>query len=388
MIIHFTTVHPREDTRIGAKQIPTLFRAFGGPVKLYVQDGLGNETDKRGYEIVDTGPPLRRLRRMTFGAWRMIKAVVQARPTVAHFHDPELLPWAVFLRLWGIKVVYDAHEDVPRQVKHSAALPVWARILLPSIVSFIEFVGTRIVSGTVAATPVIADRFPGPGTTIVRNYPIVSELHTPDPKMMRSRPIEFAYIGMITANRNVFRMVEAVSCLSDPEARLRLAGVFGVDQERRQAESMAEWNRVRFEGWVSREGVARILADARAGLLVLNPIEHEMVTLPIKLFEYMAAGIPVIASDFPLWREIVAGSDCGILVDPEDTDAIVRAMQWIIDNPDAAQAMGDRGRRAVVERYNWDREAATLTHFYRNRLQMSENAGSTGKSRLRLAPQA
>lgn len=373
---------------MGAKQLPTLFRAFGGPVKLYVQDGLGNETDKRGYEIVDTGPPLRRFRRMTIGAWRMIKAVVQARPAVAHFHDPELLPWAVFLRLWGIKVVYDVHEDVPRQVKHSAALPTWARSLLPPLVSVTEFVGARLVNGIVAATPVIADRFPGRRTIVVRNYPIVSELHAPDPMPMHSRPLEFAYIGMITANRNVFRMVEAVSRLSDPAARLRLAGVFAVDQDRRQAEAMAEWSRVCFEGWVSRAGVANVLADARAGLLILRPIEHEMVTLPIKLFEYMAAGVPVISSDFPLWREIVAGSGCGLLVDPDDTDAIVRAMQWIIDNPDAAQAMGERGRRAVVERYNWDREAATLTHFYRNRLKLGEKAGPTGSPDLRQAQQA
>jgi glycosyltransferase involved in cell wall biosynthesis len=373
---------------MGAKQLPTLLLAFGGPVKLYVQDGLGNETDKRGYEIVDTGPPLRRLARMTLGAWRMIRAVVRAKPTVAHFHDPELLPWAVFLRLWGIKVVYDVHEDVPRQVKHNTALPVLARIVLPPIVIITELIGRRLVNGIVAATPVIADRFPGPGTVVVRNYPLVNELHSPASKSVNSRPREFAYIGMISANRNIFGMVDAVSRLPDPTARLRLAGIFGIDEDRRQAEALPGWNRVRFEGWTSRAGVANILADARAGLLVLRPIEHEMVTLPIKLFEYMAAGIPVISSDFPLWREIVAGSDCGLLVDPEDTDAIVRAMQWIIDNPDAAQAMGERGRRAVVERYNWDREAAKLTHFYRNRLQMSENAGPTSNPRLRLPPQA
>ena len=173
---------------------------------------------------------------------------------------------------------------------------------------------------------------------------------------------------MITVNRNIFGMIDAISRVSNPEVRLRLAGRFALEENRRQAEAMPGWNNVDFVGWTSREGIASILADARAGLLVLKPVEHEMVTLPIKLFEYMAAGIPVIASDFPVWRKIIEGAGCGLLVDPDDTDAIVAAMDWIIDNPEKAQAMGDRGRRAVVEQLNWDAEAKTLTDFYRERL--------------------
>jgi glycosyltransferase involved in cell wall biosynthesis len=117
--------------------------------------------------------------------------------------------------------------------------------------------------------------------------------------------------------------------------------------------------------------VADILGNARAGLLVLKPVEHEMVTLPIKLFEYMAAGIPVISSDFPVWRKIVEGAGCGLLVDPGDTDAIAGAMQWILDNPEEAQAMGDRGRRAVVDQLNWDVEAKTMSDFYRDVLRLA-----------------
>lgn len=369
MIIHFTTVHPRVDSRIRDKELASLQRAFGGPVAMYVQDGLGGEIDRRaGFAIVDTGPPLRRMARMTVGAWRMIKAVIAARPQVAHFHDPELLPWAIVLRLWGIKVIYDVHEDVPRQVKHSTGMPPWARTLLPPFVSLTEWIGARLVNGIAAASPVIGDRFPAERTMIIRNYPLVDELHAPDPKPMGARPVEFAYIGMITVNRNIFGMIDAISRVSNPEVRLRLAGRFALEENRRQAEAMPGWNNVDFVGWTSREGIASILADARAGLLVLKPVEHEMVTLPIKLFEYMAAGIPVIASDFPVWRKIIEGAGCGLLVDPDDTDAIVAAMDWIIDNPEKAQAMGDRGRRAVVEQLNWDAEAKTLTDFYRERL--------------------
>jgi glycosyltransferase involved in cell wall biosynthesis len=135
-----------------------------------------------------------------------------------------------------------------------------------------------------------------------------------------------------------------------------------------RARAMPEWSAVRFEGWTSREGVADILADGRAGLVILKPVENEMVSLPIKLFEYMAAGMPVIASDFPVWREIVDSAGCGLLVDPLDLDAIVAAMQWVADHPDEAEEMGRRGRQAIEDRLNWEREAEGLVTFYRVRL--------------------
>ncbi|MDP3971953.1 MAG: glycosyltransferase family 4 protein [Candidatus Nanopelagicales bacterium] len=368
MIIHFTTVHPRDDSRIRSKELASLAKAFSGNVALYVQDGLGDEIDPdHGYRVVDTGPRLRRIPRMVLGGWRMVRAVAKARPKVAHFHDPELLPWAIFLGLFGVKVIYDVHEDMPRQARHNPGLPPVMQRLLPPFVSLAEWIGARLISGLVAPTQVIVDRFPASKTILVRNFPLLDELHVPDPTPMRLRPLEFTYIGSISEVRNIFSMIKAVTYVH-PSAHLRLAGDFAVSETRQQAMKMPEWSSTRFEGWLSREGVAQVLADGRAGLVILKPVEHEMVTLPIKLFEYMAAGLPVISSDFPVWREIVDSAGCGLMVDPLDMDAIVAAMQWIADHPDEAEAMGRNGRRAVEERYSWEREGNTLVAFYRNRL--------------------
>lgn len=370
MIIHFTTVHPRDDSRIRSKELTSLARAFNGEVALYVQDGLGDEADPgEGYRIVDTGPRLSRLPRMIIGGWRMFRAVARARPRVAHFHDPELLPWAMLLRLSGIKVVYDVHEDVPQQVKHNPRLPWLAQRLLPPFVSLAEGIGAVLLNGFVVPTQTIFRRFPAHKTVLVRNFPLLEELQSPSPTPMRDRPLEFTYVGAISEVRNIYAMIEAVA-RTQPPARLRLAGRFAVAETEERAKAMPEWSSVRFEGWKSREGVASILADGRAGLVLLKPVAHEMLTLPIKLFEYMAAGLPVISSDFPVWREIVESADCGLMVDPLDLDAMTAAMQWILDNPDQAEAMGDRGRRAVEDHYNWEPEGAALVAFYRDRLGM------------------
>lgn len=363
-IIHFTTVHPRDDSRIRSKMVASLHRRFPGQVALYVQDGLGDETDAAGFRIIDTGPRLRRLRRMSLGGWRMMRAVIRARPRIAHFHDPELLPWAVFLRLFGIKVVYDVHEDYPEAITQNYRLPNVARKLLPPVVRVVEWLGAKFINGIVLCAPTIAWRFPSYKSIIVHNYPMASEFHAPGDQPMRTRPPEVAYIGTITLNRNILGMIDAVELARDSGAVLRLAGHFTVASDEAVARAHPGWKRVQFDGWVSRQDVADILKSVRAGLLLIKPIKHEMVSYPIKLFEYMAAGVPVIASDFPVWREFVAKAGCGILVDPMDPEAIAHAIRWMIDNPDEAQAMGERGRRAVLDEYSWENEADTLFQFY------------------------
>lgn len=342
----------------------SIGRIWPGEVCLFVQDGGGPEVDADGFEVVDTGPRLRRLKRMSLGAWRMMRAVIRVRPRIVQFHDPELLPWALLLRFYGIRVIYDVHEDYPEAVAHNHRLPPVARKALPPVIRAVEWVGGRLLDGIIAVTPKIASRFPPSKTVMVRNWPKVDEFHPPSARPMDERPKEFAYIGTITANRNILGMLDAFERVKDADVVFRLAGVFTVAEDEARAMAHPYWQHVRFDGWVSREGVADILCSVRAGLVVLRPIEHETFTYPIKLFEYMAAGLPVISSDFPLWREIVEDAACGLLVDPSAPEEIAAAISWIIDNPEEALAMGARGREAVLKKYNWAEEAGELVRLY------------------------
>ena len=344
--------------------VTALHRRNLGPVKLFVQDGLGNEIDPEGFSIVDTGPRMPRLSRMTLGAWRMLLAVVRARPTIAHFHDPELLPWSIFLRLFGIIVIYDVHEDYPKAVAQNFRLPWFARILVPPLVRIVEWIGARLLDGIVTVTPTIAARFPAKKTIMVRNFPMISEFQLPNVSPIRDRPLEVAYIGTITLNRNILGMIDAIGLARHDGAILRLAGDFPVASDEAKTRAHPGWENVKFDGWVSRQEIASILASVRCGLLVLLPHPRFEQAYPIKLFEYMAAGVPVISSDFPLWREIVEGARCGVVVNPVDTQAIACAIRWMLDNPVEAQAMGERGRRAVMRKYSWEIEAETLIQFY------------------------
>jgi glycosyltransferase involved in cell wall biosynthesis len=148
--------------------------------------------------------------------------------------------------------------------------------------------------------------------------------------------------------------------------RLRLLGTWTS-----QSEEQAFWratagleSQVEMVGWVPFDQVPARLASADVALAVLQPIERYAVALPVKLFEYMACSLPVIISDFPANRAVVAGADCGILVDPSDVDAVAAAMAGLIADPTEARRLGANGRRAFEVQYNWQALEPKLLALY------------------------
>ena len=95
---------------------------------------------------------------------------------------------------------------------------------------------------------------------------------------------------------------------------------------------------------------------SRVGLCVLRKTPNHVNALAIKLFEYMAAGIPIVCSNFPLWVEIVEKNGCGLCVEPNNTSEIRDAMIYLLKHPEKAKVMGDNGKRIVRDKYNWDIE--------------------------------
>src|SRR5262249_30305992 len=129
---------------------------------------------------------------------------------------------------------------------------------------------------------------------------------------------------------------------------------------------MPGWAQTDYAGWLSRQQVASLLAQARLGLLLSHPFPGHEGAQPNKLFEYMSVGLPVVASDFPLWREILNGVGGGLVVNPRDPQAIAGAIRWLLEHPGEAEAMGRRGMQAVRRSFHWDNEADKLLSLYEN----------------------
>lgn len=363
-VVHVTTVHPRDDIRIFHKECRSLARA-GYEVLQVVGDGLGDAL-VGGVRIRDIGsPPRGRLQRMRRQPLRALQAVRALRADLVHLHDPELLPMGAALAREGVKTVYDAHEDLPRQILTKQWVAPALRRPLGWAVERYENWRVRRLSGVVAATPHIASRFAALQLRVatVCNYPLLEELGPPDAADDAQRENAVCYVGLITRLRGAREMLQALA--SVPGLRLLLCGRFEDAALERELRASPGWDRVEYLGQVGREQVQAVLARAFAGLVTLQAMPSYLDALPIKMFEYMHAGLPVIASDFPLWRGIVEEAGCGLCVDPADPLAIAQAMRTLQGAPRRARAMGEAGHRAVLERYNWPCAEAELLAFYR-----------------------
>lgn len=360
-IVHLTSAHPRDDIRIFIKQCRTL-AAHGYDVTLVVADGKGDEHID-GVAIADVGRLPGRLNRILRTTRRVYNKALALDADLYQFHDPELMPVGLKLKRRGKAVIFDSHEDVPRQLLGKPYLgPVSRRVLPPLVSAYQRFACARF-DGIIAATPSIRDLFLkiNPATVDVNNFPIIGEFERALPWTEKEKQV--CFIGRISSIRGIRQMVQAGALLQSG-ARLHLAGIFSEPAVEAQVKAHPGWERVTDHGVLDRAGVHDLLAHSVAGLVTLLPLPNHVDALPTKMFEYMSSGIPVIASSFPLWREIVEGNRCGICVDPFDPKAIAAAIDYLVWHPDIAQAMGERGRKAVLEKYNWDVEASRLTNFY------------------------
>lgn len=361
MIAHLTCVHPRYDTRIFVKQCRTLV-ANGYSVTLVVADSKGNET-RESVEIVDAGVVRGRLRRMLQTTRRVFDSACRLDADLYHLHDPELIPIGLRLKRMGKKVIFDSHEDVPLQLLSKPYLDRRLARSLSWCFSKFEQYACRKFDGVVAATPFIRDKFLSinANTVDINNFPIIDEFGAA--RSWRSKDNAVCYVGAIGAIRGIREIVRAFEHVKSG-ARLNLGGRFSEGELEREVKAFRSWTMVNELGYLNRTGVREVLERSVAGLVTLHPTANYLDSLPVKMFEYMAAGIPVIASNFELWTSIVESAKCGICVDPLVPQEIAEAIDRLVMNPTLAREMGESGRAAVLDRYNWAAEARKLLGFY------------------------
>jgi glycosyltransferase involved in cell wall biosynthesis len=363
-VVHLTSAHEATDDRILLKECAVL-AAGGGYAVTLVAPGA-TPTVINGVRILGVPHRPTRLGRMTRTVVDVLRIALASGAEICHFHDPELIPVALVLKLSGRKVVFDVHENDPASIMDKRWIWPFLRRPIARLVDELERRSCWFVDHFVIANPAQANRFPIAASTVVQNFVMLQEreLFSPTGRPHRERPLNVVYLGGITLSRGIREMVQSVALLADDRSRLVLAGSFSDTDLQRACEGESGWRRVEFLGWRARAELPALLASARAGLVVLHPTLNYLGIEPIKLFEYMAAGLPVIASDFPLWRTLIERERCGLLVDPLSPDAIAGAIHWVFEHPEEAESMGRRGRRAVLERYNWESESKKLLALY------------------------
>ena len=362
IICHLTTVHARYDARIFLKQCLSLSKKYS--VFLLVADGKGDEK-LENVQILDIGCFLGRKNRILKAPKAILDQALKTKADIYHIHDPELIPIGLKLQKSGRKVIFDAHEDFPKQILTKHYIPPFIRKFISKFAEIGEKKFCSNFSGIVGATPFIANKFSTINSNVVNvnNYPKIDELQRiENPGQITN---QVCYIGGISVERGIKEVVEALT-LTKNNISLALAGKFHSAQLEQDMSSEPGWGKTNFLGFLNREEVKQLLSTTQIGMVTLYPTVSYLDSLPVKLFEYMCAGIPVIASDFPLWREIVLKHNCGLCVDPQSPAEIAKAIDYLIDHPEIAQQMGRNGFKAVQTEFNWTNEEAKLLKFYEN----------------------
>lgn len=355
-ICMLSNVHSANDIRIVEKEARSLSEA-GHDVTVVARPPRPGEAGRIEFKLIEL-PPVARWKRPWVAGRAAVALARATRADVVQFHDPELIPFALWLRR-RCKVIYDVHEDVPADIHSKRWIWPWLRPAVARAMELVERNAARRFDAIVAATPAIADRFHryGADVTLVRNTVRLDEFIEPTPATKRLR--QAVYVGRTSFDRGLVEMVEACAAVRLP---LVLAGTIGREEQAWLEKSSAD---VSYRGRLGRDEIATLLNESLIGLNLLLPEPNYLLSLPTKLFEYMAAGLPVISSDLPKSKEIVEAAGCGFVVTLNDGAALLESLSALADDPQRAIALGLAGRAAVTSNFNWQHDAAELNELYR-----------------------
>ena len=285
-VCHLTSAHPRYDTRIFIKECKSLANN-GFAVSLIVADGLGDE-NKDGINFFDVGQKSKnRLSRFIVTTKKVYKKALKLNADIYHFHDPELMFFAYMLKRKGKKVIYDVHEDLPRQLLSKPYLGNLSKKLLSFFIEKIENYFASRYTAVVTATSFIKDRFIKINceTIDVNNFPMLSEFEDFSDKAKQN---EICYVGGLSEVRGIFEIIESLNHLNS--IRLNLAGLFNDSSFEKKAKAQPSWSKVNELGFLDRNGIKEVYSKSKIGLVTLHPIINYIDALPVKMFEYMASG--------------------------------------------------------------------------------------------------
>lgn len=366
IVCHITSAHPVDDIRIYHKECLSLYNNnFNIHILGVVPPKIKNP--KTPFSLVSSKSK-NLIYRFFFLPFKILIYAKKINADVYHLHDPDLLIVGLFLKKTGKIVIYDIHEDNPKAILSRDWGFKFLRKFISVVFKWYENGISKKLNYLIAATPGIHNRFCriNNNTFTINNYPILTflKLNTETPKKKR----QICFAGLISPQRGLEYVVKAMEFV---HARLLLIGNFTSEDFLKKLKSLNGWANVDYLGYQSRELLENYLTESCAGIVTFLSLPNHTHSQPNKMFEYMAAGLPVIASNFPLWEEIIDKNKCGICVNPENPEEIAGAISFLFENPSVAKKMGENGKEAVLNKYNWELESNKLIRFY-NSIRLNE----------------
>ena len=360
-IIHLTSAHNRYDTRIFLKECQTIsknkFEVF-----LIVSDF---KKDEKYYNLniinLNYLKTSNRLLKIISFYFYFLKKANCYKPDIIHFHDPELILLGFILKLKGIRVIFDIHESTHLQILQKSYIPSFFKRSLSFLYFKLERFFSKKFDALIAATPFINKSFNGVNNNIetINNYPLLDDLlFTSKAKTISN---EIIYFGGINKIRGIIPLIKAIEGTT---FKLNLIGDFLEKNLKSEIEKLPGWKNVIYHGFCGRKKINEIISRSSIGIVTFLDAPNHINAQPNKLFEYMSCGLPIVGSNFPLWKEIIECNDCGICVDPSDKWEIQSAIKKILSDPNQISKFSLNGRKAIETKYNWEIEGEKLINLY------------------------
>lgn len=298
------------------------------------------------------------------GRWQRIKTLFQLAKQedvdLCHCHEPDSLLAGVWLkREKGCKLIYDSHEYHPESFSERFPAPLRGTVRR-GMLRFERWM-VRQCDHVITVNEDLAAKFRGWGAkvAVLPNYPSPELFQEPEgaPAATPQRPLHLTYVGTLARTRGVLEVLEVARRLKNAGEAVQVT-IIGVGNEAKFTEELKAFARenqlnVELTGHVPHDQVAERMRTSDVGMLLLHPLERYMKAEPIKLFEYMACGLPVISYHYPAVEGIMTESLCGEMIKPLDLEAVVATLKEWIRDPERRQSLGENGKKAFRENYNW-----------------------------------
>ena len=359
-IIHATSRHPRSDIRVFHKYCVSLQKSMI-VTSLLVCDDVDSTVDK-GVQVISIGLPMRFIPRTLYCNLMFAFALLKAKPRLLHIHDPDLLPLAITVRLFGISSVYDIHENY--KGRHEDPSLGWS---LAKIIAFLfvwaaEMLGVLLTNASVAATESIKASFPKrlqKKIFTIHNYPLAFECFK---KHLPTRNT-IVYAGSMSTKRGLGEMIDVMKCLPN-SFKLFLAGRVADEASRTLLNSVSQYDNIEYLGELSRTDLMTLYQKCDFGFCFLSPTNNYVNSLPTKLFEYLSHDIIPIASDFFYWKKIFGDDGPLLFVKSFDAATILKIMEEYHSDEIKLRKYRKKCREFLSVSRTWESEFPNLLLAY------------------------
>ena len=365
-VCHLTSVHKWNDTRIFYKECISL-SAAGYDVSLIVP--ADSDEIVNGVKIISVKPDNRgRIKRATVTCYRILRKALAEKAKIYHFHDPELIWVGMILKLTGKKVIFDIHENIRAQIKVKEWLPF--RYFFSRLYSIVDWISAKLFFLILAEKSYeeIYKKMKA-NYAIVLNLPEIGFLEKFVNTDRKNAPNGILYVGGVSKDRGIDSIIEALNILHQKHINFTFYCIGPVDSKLRSEMEIKikDFNlqdKVKMMGHIPIDKAYEYSKSCKLGLSILKPIENYLNSYSTKIFEYMSVGLPVIVSNFELYR-FVEEYNCGICVNPADTLKIAETINYLLENDAQIEQMGENGRDTVKKYFNWEKESQKLIRFYK-----------------------